>query len=293
MKYDSGHRSDHVDDRRGRSGRGGPGGSALRIGGGVSVPIILLVVLFTVFSGGSAGDLGAVLEDLDARAGGAPLDDSGAGAIDPADDPEAELVSFVSFVFDDVQATWQDLFAASDLAYQPSTLVLYRGGTDTAGCGYGRAAYGPFYCPADSRTYLDLSFFDRLRAQLGAGGDFAQAYVIAHELGHHVQNELGVSSRVRQQQQAEPDLANDLSVRMELQADCLAGVWAWSAGQDDLLEQGDLDEALAAAEAVGDDAIQGGGAHPDSFTHGTSAQRRDWFTTGYRSGDPNDCDTFR
>ena len=293
MKYDSGHRSDHVEDRRASSGRGGMGGSALRIGGGLSVPVILLVVLFTVFTGGSSGDLGAVLEELDASARGAPLDDTAGIGIDPANDPDAELVSFVSFVFDDVQATWQDLFAASDLGYRPSTLVLYRGGTDTAGCGYGRAVYGPFYCPADSRTYLDLSFFDQLRAQLGAGGDFAQAYVIAHELGHHVQNELGVSSRVRQQQQADPGSANDLSVRMELQADCLAGVWAWSALQDDLLEAGDLEEALAAAEAIGDDAIQGAGANPESFTHGTSAQRRDWFTTGYESGDPNTCDTFR
>lgn len=292
MKYDSGHRSTRVEDRRGASGRGG---TALKLGG-ASIPVILLVFLFTAFTGGSGGDLNDVLGDLQGPSNqgqGQGLPDSSAGgAIDPAQDAESQTVSFVSFVFDDVQASWDELFTASNQDYTPSTLVLYRGGTQTTGCGFGQAAAGPFYCPADSKTYLDLSFFDTMQRQLGASGDFAQAYVIAHELGHHVQNELGVSTQVRQQQQAQPDRANDLSVRLELQADCFAGVWAWSALEDGLLEPGDIEEALNAAEAIGDDALQGGSANPESFTHGTSAQRQQWFQAGYDNGDANACNTF-
>ncbi len=294
MKTRSGYRSSRVEDRRGSSGGGSgmPGGTAIKLGG-ASIPVILLVVLFTVLSGGG-GDLGDVLNQIDGPATqGQGLPGASANqTIDPAEDPEAEMVSFVSFVFDDVQATWDQVFSDSELTYSPSTLVLYRGGTQTSGCGYGQSAAGPFYCPADSKTYLDLSFFDQMRSQLGAGGDFAQAYVIAHEVGHHVQNQLGVSSEVRQRQQANPDQANDLSVRVELQADCFAGVWGWSALEEGLVEDGDLAEAMEAAEAIGDDALQGGNANPESFTHGTSAQRQQWFMTGYESGDPNSCNTF-
>lgn len=310
MRYDEEYRSDHVEDRRGSSGGlgggGGLGSRGIKIGGGLSLPVILLVILFQVCAGDGSGDLGSILGELGGaasgqgqglpEAGGESADGNDQG-IDPADDPESELVSFVSFVFDDVNATWDEIFTSSDIGYEYSTLVLYRGGTQTAGCGYGQAAYGPFYCPADSKTYLDMSFFDTMRSRLGAGGDFAQAYVIAHEVGHHVQNQLGVSTQVRQQQQANPGQANDLSVRMELQADCFAGVWAYSALDDDqfeggLIESGDLEEAFNAAEAIGDDAIQGPNANPESFTHGTSEERREWFTTGYESGNPNDCDTF-
>lgn len=291
MKYDSGHRSTRVEDRRGASGGGG---TALKLGG-ASIPVILLVFLFTAFAGGNGGDLNDVLGELDGssqgQGQGLPDTQSG-GAIDPSQDAESETVSFVSFVFDDVQASWGDMFTASSIDYTPSTLVLYRGGTQTSGCGYGQSAAGPFYCPADSKTYLDLSFFDTMQRQLGASGDFAQAYVIAHELGHHVQNQLGVSTQVRQQQQAQPGQANELSVLLELQADCFAGVWAASALEDGLLEPGDIEEALNAAEAIGDDALQGGNANPESFTHGTSAQRQQWFQAGYDNGDPNACNTF-
>ena len=289
MKSTPGYRSSRVEDRRGSSGGGGlPGGAALKLGG-ASIPVILLVVLFTVLSGGG-DDLGSVLDQVDGTTtrGQAVPEQS----IDPAQDPEAEMVSFVSFVFDDVQATWDQVFADSGLDYAPSTLVLYRRGTQTAGCGFGQSAAGPFYCPADSKTYLDLSFFDQMRTQLGAGGDFAQAYVIAHEVGHHVQNQLGVSSEVRQRQQANPSQANDLSVSLELQADCFAGVWGWSALEEGLVESGDLEEAMEAAEAIGDDSLQGANANPETFTHGTSAQRQQWFMAGYDSGDPNDCNTF-
>lgn len=306
MKYEQGYRSSHVEDRRASGGRGGFGGSAVKIGGGLSLPVILLVVLFTVFTGDGGSDLGSVLGELaggnQAPGPGSDAGDSGAPGqqprgIEPSNDPEADQVAFISFVFDDVNTTWENIFTRSDVAYQWSTLVLYRGGTQTAGCGYGQATHGPFYCPADSKTYLDFSFFDTMRRQLAADGDFAQAYVIAHEVGHHVQNQLGVSSQVRQQQQANPDQANDLSVRLELQADCFAGVWAYSALDDEsfeggLVESGDLQEALDAAEAIGDDAIQGPNANPESFTHGTSQQRHDWFARGYDSGDPNSCNTF-
>lgn len=298
MKYKPGYRSRNVEDRRAAGGgRGGGGGRALRIGGGVSLPVILLVTLFTVCSGGDGGDLGSTLpqmQESQQQDQGQGFDAS-APTIDPAQDPENEQVSFISFAFDDIQATWQEIFAASELGYQPTTMVLYRQGTSTAGCGYGQAAYGPFYCPADSKTYVDLGFFDQLASRFGAAGDFAQAYVIAHEVGHHVQNQLGISTQVRQQQQTDPGSANDLSVAMELQADCFAGVWAYSAYEDGLTESGDVEEAIVAAEAIGDDNIQaqaGQPVNPETFTHGSSEQRVQWFTTGYETGDPNQCNTF-
>jgi hypothetical protein len=171
---------------------------------------------------------------------------------------------------------------------------LYRQATSTA-CGYGQAASGPFYCPGDGKVYLDLSFFDELHRRFGAPGDFAQAYVVAHEVGHHVQNLLGMERQVRQAQQQRPDQANALSVRMELQADCYAGVWGHAAAQKGMLEVDDVDEGLRAAASIGDDRIQrqsGGVVHPESFTHGSSEQRVQWFRRGLQSGDPNQCDTF-
>jgi predicted metalloprotease len=209
-------------------------------------------------------------------------------------DPDAELKDFVGFVVQDVQASWTRSFANADKQYEPTTLVLFEQATQT-GCGVGSSQTGPFYCPLDRKVYLDLGFFRELRSRFGAPGDFAQAYVIAHEFGHHVQNVLGVNSEVRQKQQQDPDQANELSIRLELQADCLAGVWAHSAYQQDLLESGDLEEGLAAAAAVGDDRIQeqtSGRVNPEQWTHGSSEQRTSWFKKGFDSGDPAGCDTF-
>ncbi len=195
----------------------------------------------------------------------------------------------------DVRGSWRALFARAGETYPATTLRLFTGGVQT-GCGAASAASGPFYCPADRRVYLDMSFFRELSARFGAPGDFAQAYVIAHEFGHHVQNVLGILPQVSREMQQSPSQANALSVKLELQADCLAGVWAHSAYGRDLLEDGDLDEGLTAATAVGDDRIQsqaGGRVDPDSFTHGTSEQRRRWFLVGFQSGEVAACDTFR
>jgi predicted metalloprotease len=203
---------------------------------------------------------------------------------------EKERADFVSFVLDDAQGVWAQLLPG----YRDARLVLFRDRVQS-GCGAASAAMGPFYCPADQRAYIDLGFYDELRSRFGAPGDFAQAYVLTHEIGHHVQHLMGTDARVRQLQEARPQLANDLSVRMELQADCYAGVWANSTQQRRLLEAGDVDEALGAASAVGDDRIQAataGQIRPESFTHGSAAQRATWFKRGFTSGRPDACDTF-
>ena len=190
--------------------------------------------------------------------------------------------------------TWGRHIPKHGTAYRPARLVLFRNSTDS-GCGPAQSAMGPFYCPLDERVYLDLGFFDELRQRFGAAGDFAEAYVLAHELGHHVQHVLGTDARVRQAQESNPSEANQLSVRLELQADCYAGVWANSTNQRQLLEQGDVDEALGAASAVGDDRIQQrtrGRVNVDSFTHGSAAQRSEWFKRGFTSGDPRNCNTL-
>jgi predicted metalloprotease len=209
----------------------------------------------------------------------------------PLNDPQEErMVQFVSVVLDSSQATWAR--AMSD--YRPARLVLFRDATPTA-CGTGQSATGPFYCPGDEQVYIDLAFFDQLDRQFGAPGDFAQAYVIAHEIGHHVQNVLGTEQQVRRLQGQNPGAKNQLSVAMELQADCYAGVWAHDAARANMLEPGDIDEGLGAAAAVGDDRLQqmsGGRVHPESFTHGSSAERRKWFRVGFDGGDARQCDTF-
>jgi predicted metalloprotease len=200
----------------------------------------------------------------------------------------------VSFVLDDVQQTWTQLLPKAGEQYKDARLAVFRDGVQTA-CGDAPAAVGPFYCPLDQRVYLDVSFFDELAQRFGAPGDFAQAYVIAHELGHHVQHLLGIEQRVRQLQESRPGSANQLSVALELQADCFAGVWANSTSQRKLLQEGDVEEALGAASAVGDDRIQAqqtGRIRPDTFTHGSAAQRAQWFRRGMESGNPNSCDTF-
>jgi predicted metalloprotease len=193
-------------------------------------------------------------------------------------------------VLDDAQHTWQQILPG----YRKAKLVLFRDATPTA-CGMGETASGPFYCPGDEKVYLDLGFFDELRTRFGASGDFAEAYVITHEIGHHVQRLRGIEGQVRQLQQSRPSQANALSVRLELQADCYAGVWGHSTAQRNILEQGDVESALNAAASIGDDRIQrmsGRATHPESFTHGSSEERVTWFKRGLDSGDPNACDTF-
>jgi predicted metalloprotease len=226
---------------------------------------------------------------------------SGGGADRPNPESTAEanaadepVVQFVSFVLDDVQNTWQEMLPATGRDYRRAKLVLF---TDSvqSGCGYGESAMGPFYCPVDEKVYIDLGFYRELKRRFGAPGDFAQAYVIAHEIGHHVQKIIGVSDRVRDVQTRAPHRANELSVRLELQADCFAGVWGNSTEKRDILEQGDADEALAAASAIGDDRIQKsqtGRSNPETWTHGSSQQRVTWFKRGLDSGRLKDCDTF-
>jgi predicted metalloprotease len=205
---------------------------------------------------------------------------------------EEQQVEFVSFVIDDTQDTWRRVLGDR---YRDAKVVVFRGSTPTA-CGFGQAATGPFYCPIDEKVYIDLGFFDELHQRFGAGGDFAQAYVLAHEMGHHLQHVLGIEPSVRRAMQQRPDLKNELSIRLELQADCLAGVWGHSTAQRQILERGDIEEGLAAAAAIGDDRIQRqtqGWVAPESFTHGSSAQRVEWFRRGLQYGDVDRCDTFK
>ncbi len=229
------------------------------------------------------GDIGEILLGGQAAPGA-----NNPEPIPPDEDPDLEFKEFSSYVFNDTQDTWAQTFAQSDEDYDDAKLVIYSGGVSTGGCGSATSAAGPFYCPADSKVYIDLSFYEDMKRQLGASGDFAWAYVIAHEMGHHVQNVSGLDAG--HGAGAEGD-----SVRTELQADCYSGVWAATVFEEGALEPGDLDEAFTASEAVGDDRLQeqsGQGVNPDSFTHGTAEQRRTWFENGYESGDPASCDTF-
>ena len=294
---------DMIEDRRGE-GSGGLGIRGLDGGGGFPIPIpgggsrarrggiggigllvVVLLVTLLLRRGGGGFDIPSI---------DTPAVPSADRTLEGAPDPDAELVDFLGFVMEDAQTAWQDLFQGAGRTYQNTTLVLFEGSTDTA-CGLGSEETGPFYCPVDQKLYLDLDFFRELHNRFGAPGDFAQAYVVAHEIGHHVQVLFGTSDRVRQAQEESPGEANELSVRLELQADCYAGVWAFSAYSDRLLESGDLEEGLAAAAAVGDDRIQrsaGRRVDPETWTHGSSAQRQQWFQNGFREGDPGDCDTF-
>jgi uncharacterized protein len=271
-----------VIDRRGASG-----GGALRIGGGLGLVGVVLFLAVQLLGGGDAFQ-------VDTGFGGGLEAPGQPAGIPPSEDPERDLKDFSSYVFTDAQQTWQETFRRDGRAYENAQLVLYRSGVDT-GCGSASSAVGPFYCPADQRVYLDLGFYGDMQRQLGASGDFAWAYVIGHEMGHHVQQELGTSEEVRRLQSEDQGEANALSVRLELQADCYAGVWANTVYAQGDLEQGDIGEAVTASEAVGDDRIQsraGGSVDPDSFTHGSSDQRRRWFERGYESGDVGACDTF-
>src|SRR3954453_2509774 len=289
MRWKRGASSRDVIDVRGGGGGGGGRGMAVPVGGGLGLGRGIAVTLPQVLGGGSGAAFN-VPAGFDQQ-----TQSPGGQAIPPGRDPDRDLRDFSVYVFDDTQATWERTFKAQGHPYEHAKLVLYRDGVNTQGCGSATSAVGPFYCPADQRVYLDLSFYRDMQQQLGASGDFAWAYVIAHEMGHHVQQQLGTSDEVSRLQQQDPSKRNALSVRLELQADCYAGVWASTAFKHGELDQGDLEEALGAAQAVGDDRLQrraGGDVRPDTFTHGTSAQRQAWFEAGYRGGDAGACDTF-
>jgi uncharacterized protein len=295
MKWRRGVGGGQIEDRRGSS-MGGMGGLPIPIGakgglGGVGLIVTIIVILLSsgVLGGGGGGFNVPSLDPINQMPG------AQGGGLEGSADPDDDLRQFVDFVVLDVQESWARAFAAGGQKYQETVLVLFSGGT-RSGCGSASSATGPFYCPTDRKVYLDLQFFRELRDRFGAPGDFAQAYVIAHEFGHHVQNLIGVSEDVRREQQANPDQANQLSVRLELQADCLAGVWAHSAYEENLLEPGDIEEGLAAAAAVGDDRIQKqatGRIDRESWTHGSSEQRTTWFRKGFESGSSGGCDTFK
>lgn len=278
MRWESGRRSSNVEDRRGMRG-----GTAVGVGG---MGTLLLVLVVSFLTGQNPLQL---LQLVNQPSGGA---EPGVPTGAPSGDREAE---FVAVVLGDTEETWDRVFASDGERYQPPVLVLFDGQVQSA-CGFQSAAVGPFYCPADSKVYLDLSFFRELDQRFAAPGDFAQAYVVAHEIGHHVQNLIGVSSRVDEMRSRMSETqANALSVRQELQADCFAGVWGHHANRKQLLEGGDVEEGLEAAAAIGDDRLQKqaqGYVAPESFTHGSSAQRVEWFRKGLSSGRIQDCDTF-
>ncbi|MFO0604426.1 MAG: neutral zinc metallopeptidase [Polyangiales bacterium] len=279
MRWDQGHQSPDLIDARGSGGVGGFGGMRLGLGG-----FVVLGVLSLVFGRNFFSMLGG---------GGAPARPA-ATAPRAADPNEDRQVRFVGFVLDDVQATWGQLMPRLGRPYERAQLVVFTEAVQS-GCGVAGAETGPFYCPADRRVYLDVSFFRELRGRFGAPGDFAQAYVVAHEVGHHVQRLAGIDARVRQATARSPGQENALSVRQELQADCFAGVWAHATSQRGLVEAGDVEEALGAAAAVGDDRIQrsaGRRVNPESWTHGSAQQRAAWFRRGLQTGDPSRCDTF-
>ena len=280
MRWRGGRRSSNIEDRRGQ--RAAP----KMLGGGIGTIALILVAWYFGI------DPTPLLEGMQ----------SGTSSVEPGSRPTAEdlkddpLADMVSVVVADTEDVWTEIFAAEGRRYEAPTLVMFSGATRSA-CGLGQAAMGPFYCPADRNAYIDLSFYEQMRTRFKAPGDFAQAYVIAHEIGHHVQNLLGISGRVHSmRQQLSQAEGNALSVRLELQADCFAGVWANRANRArNIIEDGDVDEALNAASAIGDDALQkqsGRGVVPESFTHGTSAQRQKWFRTGLQTGNPDACNTF-
>jgi predicted metalloprotease len=281
MRWTPGGPSNDVEDRRGSSGGGGfrIGGAHIGLGGAAILLVLSLLFhrnFFALLGGGDAQPA-------------SPQQTAGRNAA------EAPEVQFVNFVVDDVQKSWDEILPQqSGTQYRHAKLVLFRDSTDSA-CGYAQGASGPFYCPEDERVYVDLGFYDELKQKFGAPGDFAQAYVLAHEFGHHVQKIVGTEAEVHRAMENDPRGAKALSVRLELQADCYAGVWGHSTQQRNILDPGDVEEGLRAAAAVGDDRIQrtqGRGVNPESFTHGSSQQRSEWFRRGFQSGKVSDCDTF-
>ena len=288
MKWEGNRESDNVEDRRGAGG-----GAGMPVFGGRSIGIGTIVIALL---GGWVLGINP-LTILGALSGGgmptAQVQQQAPAQRPPADD---KMARFVSTVLADTEDVWSNLFSQAGGRYQDPRLVLFRGATQTA-CGAGQAAMGPFYCPADQKVYIDLGFYETLKNQLGAPGEFAQAYVIAHEVGHHVQNLLGISEKVDQQRgRVSQAQYNQLSVRLELQADCFAGVWSHHAQRErQILEKGDIELAMNAAAKIGDDALQrsaGGAVVPESFTHGSSAQRQRWFQKGLQGGSVKGCDTF-
>jgi hypothetical protein len=282
MRWERGSSRDNIEDRR--SGGISLGAGGIRLGlGGMAILLVLSLLTGKNFFAilGPGGGLGVPTAEQ-----GEPYQPT---------PQEEEMVDFISFVLNDVQDVWGTVLPRSvGQQYQDARLVLFNG-TVQSGCGYAQAQMGPFYCPLDHRVYIDLSFYQEMKTRFGAPGDFAQAYVLAHEVGHHVQNLLGIAEKVHELRQSNPEASNALSVRMELQADCLAGVWANSTRQRNLLEAGDVEEGMNAAAAVGDDRIQRqatGTVSPEDWTHGSSKQRVAWFMQGYQSGDVNSCDPF-
>jgi predicted metalloprotease len=285
MKWTPGGESQDIEDRRDEGGSGGGGfqfgGMHIGIGGAIVLLVLSLVFkqnFFALIGGGGST--------------GAPVASSPNPARTEAEKP---LVQFVSFVLDDTQKNWEVILPQqTGKQYRHAKLVLFRNYTQS-GCGAAESATGPFYCPEDEKVYIDLGFYDELKQRFGAPGEFAQAYVLAHEVGHHIQKLVGIEAKVRQLQEQNPRQQNPLSVRMELQADCLAGVWAHSTQQRGLLEGGDVESALGAAAAVGDDRLQKmatGHVSPETFTHGSSQQRMHWFNKGLSSGSIASCNTF-
>ena len=289
MRWTPGGVSGDVEDRRDDGGGGGGfgfggggfGGMHIGIGGFIIILILSFVFkrnFFALLSGGSVAPSSSISQPDHTR-----------------DAKEQTTVEFISYVLDDTQKTWAQILPQQGVAYRHAKLVLFRDATQS-GCGSARAATGPFYCPADEKVYIDLGFYDELQRRFGAPGQFAQAYVLAHEIGHHVQKLTGVEQKVTSLMRSEPGERNELSVKLELQADCLAGVWAHSTEQRKLLEQGDVESALGAAAAVGDDRLQKmstGRVSPESFTHGSSAQRMEWFKRGMSQGTVAGCNTFQ
>lgn len=277
MKYKGRQRSSNVDDRRGRSGVGGK----TVMGGGLG---IVVLIIFTLLGGNPGDMIGNVL----------PTQDTSTPYVETAQDKE--LAEFVSVVLHDTEIVWEEILAKEDIVYREPTLVLFTDSVESA-CGRAGASVGPFYCSADEKLYIDLSFYQELKDKFKAPGDFAMAYVVAHEVGHHVQHILGITDQVHALRNKVSEAEyNQYSVRLELQADYLAGVWAHHAEEMGVLDEGDLEEALRAASAIGDDTLQKqaqGHVVPDSFTHGTSEQRKRWFYKGFKAGNLNDGDTFK
>ena len=286
MRWTPGGSSSDIEDRRGSSGGGFGGfGGGAPIGCGGAIILLVLSLLFhkNFFALLGSGDSGT---QVSAPAESRPVEQT---------PEEAKEVEFVKFVLNDAQKTWESLLPQqSNASYRHATLVLFRDSTQS-GCGYAQAASGPFYCPEDEKVYIDLAFYDELKQRFGASGEFAQAYVLAHEIGHHVQKVLGIEEKVHQAMENDPRRAKQYSVRLELQADCFAGVWGHSTQERNLLDPGEVEQGLNAAAAVGDDRLQrmaGRRVNPDSFTHGSSEQRSEWFKRGFQSGRVSDCDTF-
>src|SRR5262245_5518590 len=306
MKWKPTRRNPRIEDRSGQPGPGG-GGKGMPGGGGMGFPIptggrggmsigtiVVILILFFVLRSCGGGDGGFGVPSLPSDQPQVPANTKNTGDEPAGADPQANAKEFVNFVWTDVDGFWTKQFQSSGQEFSPPGLVLFSQGVNT-GCGQASSATGPFYCPLDQKAYVDLTFFNELDKRFKAPGDFAQAYVLAHEYGHHIQQQLGIEQKVRDESQSNPDDANELSVRLELQADCFAGLWGRGAFDEGIVEDGDLDEGLTAAAAVGDDRIQQqtqGRVDPESFTHGTSEQRDHWFQTGFDSGRLEACDTF-